>query len=723
MAKSSPQPRLRLTDLRRVGPSLASRLVKHFGSETAALWVLESADLDSLAQVDGVGANLALTLAKDHRRLLYKVKGGAKESEEGQAKPFLATGEACNLWDRIVELISEQALNDHVRNQLRLLEPLPAEHRAEIEGRQQRFGLALDLLEQLPMQQAQDMLELLAELAPAREPPATPGRERRVVVAATQVAAQRLQEVARHCRLYQPGPDGDYKDYTDFGRVCWVGPGGPARVLSNWESFDEDIPLEVLVPEATLAWFSHNQISIGALCRLQALLSKLPDHPLTRKLERSLDPGLAGLILLLDLVSTGGLVAGDEQLTTLAQARKELSGRLGDVQLWVNQEIETQVGQASLTLEGQELLTAMQESHGGRLKGLIASEVGPILEEITQAGESRMTLYLESLGLSLSGQLFTTDYPRELESKTMRELEETLENAYHHRLLSLSRKLAGELAPMRKICQAGLLAALDLGVELSVARWAKTFGLCIPEIAAEGLTGMDLEGGRHLFLHREELSGGPAVETVDYSLGAVGAPADRQSVALLSGANSGGKTTLLELMAQVQALAQAGLPVPGTSVRLGLCQRLHVMAKASSTQSAGALERTLKELAHVVCDPETKMLLADELEAITEPGAGAKIMAGLLEAASANRANVVVMVSHLADQIMEATDLPLRVDGIAAVGLDEELNLVVERTPRRNYLARSTPELIIRRLLEQTTGERRRVLEGVMAKFEDPGEE
>ena len=196
-------------------------------------------------------------------------------------------------------------------------------------------------------------------------------------------------------------------------------------------------------------------------------------------------------------------------------------------------------------------------------------------------------------------------------------------------------------------------------------------------------------------------------------------PGDRQSVALLSGANSGGKTTLLELMAQIQALAQAGLPVPGSRVRLGLCHRLHLMAKASSTQSAGALERTLKLLVEVVCDPESKVLLADELEAITEPGAGARIMAGLLEAASTNRANVVVMVSHLADQILEATDLPLRVDGIAAVGLDEDLNLQVERTPRRNYLARSTPELIIRRLLEQTSGDRRRVLEGVMAKFED----
>ena len=716
------RPRFNLTDLRRVGPSLAGRLIEHFGSEAAALWALESADLGSLAEVDGVGSNLALSLARDYRRLAYKTSNGMAEGVEGEDSRFLATGEAVNLWERILEHIFEHALNGHVRNQLRLLEPLPANQWQVIEERRERFGQALNLLDHLTSDEACQLAGILANMTPIREPPARTGRERRVVVAASETAARRLQEVARHCRLYILGPGGDYKDYTDFGRVCWVGPGGPPRTLSGWERFDEDANLEVVVPEATLTWFSHNRATLEALGRLRALVGEIPDHPLMQKLGEGLDPDLSTLSERLDQVARGGLVAGDEQLATLARARKELSGRLGDVQLWVNQEIERQVGQASLTLEGQELLTAMQESHGGRLKGLIASEVGPILEEATLAGQSRLTGYLEPLGLALSGRIFTSDYPRELEPRTVRELEEALEEAYHRRLLDLSRRLAGELAPLREACRSGLSLALELGVDLTVARWAKTYGLTLPELAPEGITGMVLEGGRHLFLQREALGGGAKVEPVNYSLGAAGAPGDRQSVALLSGANSGGKTTLLELMAQVQALAQAGLPVPGSRVRLGLCQRLHLMAKASSTQSAGALERTLRHLTQVVCDPETKLLLADELEAITEPGAGAKIMAGLLEAASVNRANVVVMVSHLADQIMEATDLPLRVDGIAAVGLDEKLNLIVERSPRRNYLARSTPELIIRRLLEQTSGERRKVLERVMAKFQVPSE-
>jgi len=56
-----------------------------------------------------------------------------------------------------------------------------------------------------------------------------------------------------------------------------------------------------------------------------------------------------------------------------------------------------------------------------------------------------------------------------------------------------------------------------------------------------------------------------------------------------------------------------------------------------------------------------------------------------------------VFVSHLADQIRDAADVPVAVDGIQAVGLvDGELE--VDRSPVKGHLARSTPELIVEKL-------------------------
>ena len=194
---------------------------------------------------------------------------------------------------------------------------------------------------------------------------------------------------------------------------------------------------------------------------------------------------------------------------------------------------------------------------------------------------------------------------------------------------------------------------------------------------------------------------------------------DKQSLALLTGANSGGKTTLLELLAHTCILAHMGLPVPASKAVVGQVEALHILAKAGGTQSAGALEQTLVELATVVSDPTPKLILADELEAITEPGAGARIIAGMLLAAEAQNDTTMMLVTHLAPSIIEATGRDdLRVDGIEATGLDADLELMVDRTPKRNHLARSTPELIVKRLVERSEGHAQSLFRDILTMFQ-----
>jgi len=61
-------------------------------------------------------------------------------------------------------------------------------------------------------------------------------------------------------------------------------------------------------------------------------------------------------------------------------------------------------------------------------------------------------------------------------------------------------------------------------------------------------------------------------------------------------------------------------------------------------------------------------------------------------------------VSHLADEIREAADFPVAVDGIEAVGL-EDGELIVNRSPIKGRLARSTPELIVEKLADSDGSE------------------
>lgn len=177
------------------------------------------------------------------------------------------------------------------------------------------------------------------------------------------------------------------------------------------------------------------------------------------------------------------------------------------------------------------------------------------------------------------------------------------------------------------------------------------------------------------------------VDPVDYEV---------SGVTLLSGVNSGGKTSTLDLVGLVVVLAHMGLPVPAESVRLSRFSELHYYAKSQGTLDAGAFESTLRDFAALTDGAADRLVLVDELESITEPGASAKIIAGILEEL-AEQGAAAVFVSHLAGGIREAADVSVAVDGIEAVGL-EDGELVVNRSPVKDHLARSTPELIVEKL-------------------------
>jgi hypothetical protein len=59
----------------------------------------------------------------------------------------------------------------------------------------------------------------------------------------------------------------------------------------------------------------------------------------------------------------------------------------------------------------------------------------------------------------------------------------------------------------------------------------------------------------------------------------------------------------------------------------------------------------------------------------------------------------------------------IRVDGIEAKGLDENLELIVDRSPHFNFIAKSTPELILRRLAAKGPENQRVFFSKILKKF------
>ncbi|MBI2573404.1 hypothetical protein HYV86_06070 [Candidatus Woesearchaeota archaeon] len=173
----------------------------------------------------------------------------------------------------------------------------------------------------------------------------------------------------------------------------------------------------------------------------------------------------------------------------------------------------------------------------------------------------------------------------------------------------------------------------------------------------------------------------------------------QERCSILTGANSGGKTTLLELVIQSITLAYLGLPVQG-NITTPLFHNIYYFAKNKGSTSKGAFETLLTDLAKIKSNEPT-LLLADEMEAVTEPGAAAQIIRATCQF-FIDRNCFIIMASHLGRDI--STNLPThtRIDGIVAKGLDENMNLIIDHNPVLGILAHSTPELIVERLATTT---------------------
>ena len=72
----------------------------------------------------------------------------------------------------------------------------------------------------------------------------------------------------------------------------------------------------------------------------------------------------------------------------------------------------------------------------------------------------------------------------------------------------------------------------------------------------------------------------------------------------------------------------------------------------------------------------------------------------------------------MAPEILKRTNnIKLRTDGIEAKGLDKNYNLIVDRTPKINYLANSTPELILKKVYEKSEETLKSVYKDILEKF------
>jgi dsDNA-specific endonuclease/ATPase MutS2 len=170
---------------------------------------------------------------------------------------------------------------------------------------------------------------------------------------------------------------------------------------------------------------------------------------------------------------------------------------------------------------------------------------------------------------------------------------------------------------------------------------------------------------------------------------------DFSRCSILTGANSGGKTTLLEHIIQTISLFQLGLPMKGEA-HMPFFSEVYYFAKNKGSASKGAFETLLTQMSKISPGEQT-LILADEIEAVTEPGVAGKIIAATADFFIRKNCFLVI-ATHLGHEISKTLPPKTRIDGIEAKGLDKNFNLIVDHNPVMGRLAHSTPELIVERM-------------------------
>jgi len=289
---------------------------------------------------------------------------------------------------------------------------------------------------------------------------------------------------------------------------------------------------------------------------------------------------------------------------------------------------------------------------------------------------------------------------------SLRTLLDSLRTDVEEREEEVASRLKERVEENREEVDKATEAVREVAFLLSLARFADYYDLQRPEYAEDGVS---VRGARNLGL----VTRGEDVQPVDYAVGRDDDGIAEGEVAVLTGANSGGKTTLLETLCEIVLLAQMGVPVPADEAHVSIFDDI-VFHRRHSSFNAGVLESTLRSVVPPLTEDGDALMLVDEFEAITEPGSAADLLHGLVTL-TVERDAVGVFVTHLADDL-EPLPPEARVDGIFAEGLDDDLELKVDYQPRFGTVGRSTPEFIVSRLIARSDGRENRAGYDVLAR-------
>lgn len=567
---------------------------------------------------------------------------------------FLKTGQAVQIYDDIIARILKYSSTKYGKNKILLMSP--TKDAAKIHENLDFVMNAKETVSRLPVNEISDLLKKVnpsGKDKPKYDPT-------RAILVESREDYNRLMDMDlnRYSTIITAE---ELETVDDYELVVYLFSTGQIELddMYNVAMITGDSLEFEIVPETVLSYFYTNYDLLVNVLKIKNILGH--------------ESAVGEVIEILDSIESAKV---DESIfdASVEDAKKKADEKLAE-------------SIKKVDLKGDEVLALMNEGMPAKIQNIFNEVIKEARDEIK-----------EKTGCSFDP--FIQKYPVEIDYQELERVKKQEVSRQHINTFDKKVKAASRLSNLKKMIEDEIQEILEFDYEFALGCFAYYYDLNSPQIGDE----FDFKGAIHLNLAMDNEVN---IQKINYSL------KTPENVALLTGANSGGKTTLLETLAQISIMTQMGLPVCAEDATVKLIDEVYFFSKKRSLD-AGAFESFLNTFMPVVITDTSKLVLLDELEAITELEAAVKIIASFIDLLK-DSDSYAVIVTHMAREIMKYTQV--RVDGIEAKGLDDNYNLLVDRTPKMNYLAKSTPELILRMIYEKSDGKLKDIYGQILGKF------
>ena len=582
-----------------------------------------------------------------------------KEMKHKSPKDFIKSERAMELYEDILNKILAYSNTDYSRNKVLLLSP-SKDKKAILE--QLAFSMnAKEMVNKLPIVKLRGLMKNLKEL----EKPKPEYDASKVILVESEEDNAYLTDLGLN-QYYPIMTANEMTMMSDellsYDLVYYVYNQGildfegmPNLVMISINEQDYEI-----VPEKIIDFFTTNEKLLRRVYKIQKIRNK--------------ETVLGEIFPILD------------EINIIDKSEVDIEKIVNSLKKDMDDELEEAIKQVDL--EGDEILNLLNNN--------FPPKIDKIFEEIIR---KRKEIIKDACGFSFDP--FIKKYPIEIDDEEIQRIQLEQASKKENNIFDIKKSAAIQLNAIKEKTIEEINETIKFDYEFTLGSFAYEYQLTPPVFTDDII----LEGALHLEL--SDRKGKEGIQKVNYKL------TEEENIALLTGANSGGKTTLLETLTQISIMAQMGLPVSADYAEIKILDEIYHFSKKRSLD-AGAFESFLNVFIPIVTTKSDKLVLLDELEGITELDAAVKIISTFIDMIKETDSYGVI-VTHMARELMNYTDI--RVDGIEAKGLDENNNLIVDRTPKMHFLANSTPELILKRIYENSDDDLKEVYGRILEKF------